>query len=203
MTSSRVMDRPQLLASRNVPATRQQEEERTSRTYSSVRGDAFARTLYEEHGAVLLHFATRLCNGDRHYAEDIVQETAVRAWRHQGMLDPASDQVRSWLFTVIRNLVIDHHRARQSRPTEISEMELMDLSMPDMTEQTVALWMVGEAMADLSDQQRQILIRMYYLGDSVAQTSRDLGIPPGTVKSRAYYAVRALREKLRGRGVLA
>jgi RNA polymerase sigma-70 factor, ECF subfamily len=175
---------------------------RNNATHDDTRDEAFTRTLYEKHGPVLLRFALRLCGGDWHRAEDIVQEATVRAWQHKGSLDPTDKSVRSWLFTVVRNLVIDNHRARKARPRESGELQGTEyVAVPDPAEQTVTMHVVAEAMANLSKQQREILLYTHYLGYSVTQTSNKLGIPAGTVKSRVYYAVRALRTALRNNGV--
>ncbi|MEV0403187.1 sigma-70 family RNA polymerase sigma factor [Actinoallomurus sp. NPDC050550] len=168
---------------------------------NAVRDDAFSRTLYERHGTALYSFAIKLCDGDRHRAEDVVQETAVRAWQHQGILDPTTDRIRTWLFTVAHRIVIDHHRARQARPREVGE-EPTESAAPDPAERVVTVRVLREAMADLTESQREVLIYTHYLDHSVDQTARALGLAPGTVKSRAHYAIRALREALRDRALL-
>src|ERR1700761_4299454 len=81
-------------------------------------GSEFIRSVYAEHGAALLGHVTRL-TGDRGKAEDIVQETVLRAWRHAGRLDADERPLRPWLFTVASRLVVDDHRARGSRPPEV------------------------------------------------------------------------------------
>ncbi|MGI5224479.1 sigma-70 family RNA polymerase sigma factor [Actinoallomurus sp. CA-142502] len=163
--------------------------------------DAFSRTLYERHGTVLLSFVVQLCGGDRYRAEDVVQETAVRAWQHRGILDPTTDQVRTWLFTVAHRLVIDHHRARQARPKEVAD-EPEEPAVPDPADRVVTLRAVLETMTELTVQQREVLIYTYYAGYSVEQTAAALGLAPGTVKSRAHYAMRALRASLRAQAVM-
>jgi RNA polymerase sigma-70 factor, ECF subfamily len=191
MTHSHVLDPPPATGARNSASAQK-----------PVCDQAFTRTLYEEHGSVLLRFALRLCGGDWHRAEDIVQEAAIRAWQHKKTLDPTTEAVRSWLFTVVRNLVIDHHRACKARPAEYgSLMPTEDVFIPDPAEQSVTMHVVTEAMANLSKQQQEVLLYTYYLGYSMAQTSQRLGLPAGTVKSRAYYALRALRTALRNNGV--
>src|SRR5690606_29160291 len=79
----------------------------------------FLRSLYQEHGRSLLAYATRLTD-DRFAAEDVVQETLLRAWRNADRL-AGSDAVRAWLLTVARNIVVDRIRARSARPREIAE----------------------------------------------------------------------------------
>jgi RNA polymerase sigma-70 factor (ECF subfamily) len=163
--------------------------------------DAFTRTLYERHGTVLLSFAVQLCGGDRYRAEDVVQETAVRAWQHRRVLDPTTDRVRTWLFTVAHRLVIDHHRARQARPKEVAD-EPEEPAVPDPSDRLVTLRAVLGAMTELTVPQREALIYTYYVGYSVEQTAAVLGLAPGTVKSRVHYAMRALRASLRAQAVM-
>src|SRR5581483_6704256 len=82
------------------------------------------RALYAEHAGPLLGYALRLLHGDRSAAEDVVQETLLRAWTHPEAMDPSRGSPRNWLFTVARNLVIDAIRARKTRPAEVGEGRL-------------------------------------------------------------------------------
>jgi RNA polymerase sigma-70 factor (ECF subfamily) len=159
------------------------------------------RALYDEHGGPLLGYVLRLTGGDRLQAEDVVQETLLRAWRHPEAL--AGRPVRPWLFTVARNLVVDLHRARRSRPREtgIDEQLIMTAAGSDDIDRALESWTVAEALSDLSPQHRAVIIETYYRGRSVAEAAKALGIPPGTVKSRSYYALRALKLALEERGL--
>lgn len=165
-------------------------------------GDALLRALVDEHGRALLGYATRL-TGDRGLAEDVVQETLLRAWRHAGALDPARGPLRPWLFTVARNVVVDVMRARRVRPWEVGDSALALVPAADDVERAVETWAVEEALAGLSQEHRSVLIETYYRGSSVAEAADRLGIPPGTVKSRAFYALRELRLRLQENGVTA
>ncbi|MEW2358889.1 sigma-70 family RNA polymerase sigma factor [Spirillospora sp. NPDC029432] len=159
------------------------------------------RALFDEHGGPLLGYVLRLTGGDRAQAEDVVQETLLRAWRHPEAL--GGRPVRPWLFTVARNLVVDAHRAKRSRPPEtgIDEQALMTAAGSDDIDRALESWTVAEAMADLSPQHRAVLVETYYRGRSVAEAAKALGIPAGTVKSRSYYALRALKLALEERGL--
>ena len=159
------------------------------------------RALYDAHAIALLGYAVRLCDGDRARAEDLVQETLVRAWRHLDVLDPSAAPVRPWLFTVAQHLAIDAYRARRARPPEVGEAALANVPGLDELEGTLDRIVVVDALGSLSPEHRAVIVETYYRGRSVAEAARVLGIPPGTVKSRCYYALRALKLALAERGV--
>jgi RNA polymerase sigma-70 factor (ECF subfamily) len=161
--------------------------------------DAFIRALYAEHGGALLRYALHLTGGDRQKAEDLVQETIVRAWRHPEAL--ADRPARPWLFAVARNLAVDAYRARQSRPPETGQEAFDTLPAHDDADRTLESWAVAEALASLRPDHRSVLVETYYRGCSVAEAAATLGIPPGTVKSRTYYALKALKLALQERGL--
>lgn len=163
--------------------------------------DAALRMLFEQHAGPLLSYALRLTNGDRGRAEDVVQETLLRAWRRPQALDPERGSVRAWLFTVARNVAVDAHRARKSRPPEVSDEPLSLVPIDDGIDQVLDTWLVADAMATLSADHRSVLVETYYRGRSVAEAAAALGVPPGTVKSRTFYALRALKLALEERGV--
>ena len=164
------------------------------------RADELLRAVYDKHGTLLLRMATSLLKGDYHQAQDLVQETALRAWRHADTLDPQAEGIRSWLVQVLRNLTIDAHRARQSRPPETTDTEIEELFGFEPTEEILTRKIVRAAVADLSYQHREILVYVHFLDHSVVQASRALGVPPGTIKSRTHLALRALRISLIERG---
>ena len=170
-----------------------------------ARGDAAGeeslRALYDQHAPVLLSYAMRLTEGDRARAEDIVQETLVRAWRHLDRLDQQDRPVRPWLFTVAQRLAIDAHRARLARPPEVGAAALASVPALDEIEHTLNRIVVVDALDSLSREHRAVIVETYYRGRSVAEAARVLGVPEGTVKSRCYYALRALKLALAERGV--
>jgi RNA polymerase sigma-70 factor, ECF subfamily len=159
------------------------------------------RALYDGHASVLLAYALRLTNGDRTRAEDIVQETLLRAWRNLDRLDENAGPVRPWLFTVAQRLAIDAHRARRARPPEVGEAALASVPELDQVEGTLDRIIIADALNALSPEHRAVIVETYYRGRSVAEAAGVLGVPPGTVKSRCYYALRALKLALAERGV--
>jgi RNA polymerase sigma-70 factor (ECF subfamily) len=164
--------------------------------------DDLIRALHAEHGDALYAHALRLCEGDRQRAEDLVQETLLRAWRHPEVLDPDRGSARAWLFTTARHLAIDAWRRREARVGEVVTDVLPEpKSGLDETDRAVEAWTIAEALARLSEAHREVLVECFYRGRSVAEAANVLGVPPGTVKSRTHYAVRALRLVLEEMGV--
>jgi RNA polymerase sigma-70 factor, ECF subfamily len=168
---------------------------------AATRQEEGLRALYDAHASVLLAYAMRLTGGDRARAEDVVQETLVRAWRNLDRLDDAVAPVRPWLFTVAQRVAIDAHRARRARPTEVGDGMLAVVPGLDQTDAMLDRVVVSEALDSLSREHRAVLVETYYRGRSVAEAAQVLGVPAGTVKSRCYYALRALKLALAERGV--
>jgi RNA polymerase sigma-70 factor (ECF subfamily) len=159
--------------------------------------DARLEALYRAHGRALYRFLLRLTFGQRQAAEDLLQETLLRAWRNLAGLHPNVDLLRPWLFTVARRIAIDTARARQVRPAEVGTADLtMVAVVDDEIERLVAVESVRQALRTLSPEHRSVLAEGYYQGRSTRETADRLGIPEGTVKSRTYYALKALRAAL-------
>ena len=158
-------------------------------------GAAFVTAVHAEHSAALLGYALRLA-GDRGRAEDIVQETLLRVWKHNAMLAADSRPLRPWLFTVAANLAADDRRARRSRPTELGGELAGDQPAPDELERALETWQLADGVGRLSAEHRAVLLETFYRSRTVAEAALVLGVPAGTVKSRTFYALRALRLEL-------
>jgi len=172
---------------------------------SADHEDTLVRMLYEQHAGPLLMFVLRLTGGDRQRAEDIVQETLLRAWRNAHRLGTQGQQsLRPWLVTVARRIAIDDHRSTSARPAETYDRELESFpSTADDTDRVLQLMTVTDALKALSQPHREILVETYFRGRTVPEAADVLGLPLGTAKSRVYYALRALRMALQQRGVTA
>jgi RNA polymerase sigma-70 factor (ECF subfamily) len=161
------------------------------------------RELQRQHGDALFVHALRLTHGDRQRAEDLVQETLLRAWQQADRLDPKRGPVRPWLFTIVRNLAIDAWRRRAARVGEVFTDELPEpLSEVDEADRAVEAWTIAEALSRLSAAHREVLVECFYQGRSVAEAAARLGVPAGTVKSRTHYALQSLRLVLAEMGVI-
>jgi RNA polymerase sigma-70 factor (ECF subfamily) len=164
--------------------------------------DAVVSALYQAYRDPLLAFVLRLTAGDREQAEDVVQETLVRAWREASRLDLSGPSLMPWLATVARRIVIDEHRRRQVRPAKTGEGVVAEMTVDDDTAATILRVMVADAMRELSPAHREILNETILSDRTISQAAEVLGLPVGTVKSRVYYALRALHVILAERGVL-
>jgi RNA polymerase sigma-70 factor (ECF subfamily) len=161
--------------------------------------------LHDEHAAALWGYCLSLTGHDRARAEDVTQETLLRAWRNRSVLDRPGSAVRAWLFTVARNIVIDEWRTRRSRSElPFAEVpETVETVEGDRTDRLLLSWVVADALTKLSEEHRAVLLECYYRGMPVAEAARHLGVPEGTIKSRTHYALRALRLALEEMGVTA
>jgi len=163
---------------------------------------AIMRGLYTEHAGELWRYAMRL-TGDRARAEDVVQETLLRAWQHPHIADDGERSPRAWLFRVAHNMIIDERRSARFRKEVCSPdgSDEFEQCGPDEVDAALDRLLIAEALVHLSAEHRAVVRRSFYLGWTIAQIADDLQIPEGTVKSRLHYALRALRLTLQEMGV--
>jgi RNA polymerase sigma-70 factor, ECF subfamily len=176
-------------------AIRRSSRPRTDDTdLSSERGLRHAWTAHADE----LYGYARKALGDSAAAEEAVQETFVRAWRAADSYDPERP-LRPWLFAILRNVVIDEARSRGRRPLPTQEPpEIVDLT--DHWERAVDGWLVEEALRRIRPEHRIVLVETFYRGRGYGDVARQLGIPEGTARSRAFYGLRALRLALEEMG---
>jgi RNA polymerase sigma-70 factor, ECF subfamily len=140
-------------------------------------------------------YVAKQTGGNPVAAEDIVQETFTRAWRFLSEnQDAQPEKLQPWLYTVARRLIIDAHRARKARPTEVA---LDDLGVDPMTDDLIADLLTAEALRaallKLSRDHRHVVIELYVRDRPAEEIAARLGVPVGTIRSRSHYAKRALR----------
>lgn len=163
-----------------------------------VDAHALVTSLYAEYGATLLTYVTRLLS-DPHQAEDVVQETMLRAWRHADRLTAEYGSVIGWLTRVAHNIAIDKIRARNARPAETPNTDAPATEAPtagDHAGDVIDGLYVATALRALTPAHREVLHHVYFHDRTAAETAHRLGLPVGTVKSRIHHALRRLRDAL-------
>ena len=148
------------------------------------------RAAFVAHSGELYGFARRSLS-DSGAAEEVVQETFIRAWRARQRFDPELGSLRTWLFAIERRIVIDHARSRAVRQTTALPEDLAQIG--DDIERALVGWQVDEALRRLRHEHRRVLVETYYRGRSGREVALELGIPEGTVRSRLFYALQSLR----------
>lgn len=152
------------------------------------RAQAFERTAIV-HTRDLLRFARRLAP-DAAAAEDLVQETLLRAWRAFGQFEPGTN-ARAWLFRILMNVLYAENRKTRSSPALL----MLAADLPAAAGSAEFLE-VRQALDRLGDDQRAVLLLAVLGGFTCREIADILGIPMGTVMSRLSRARDAMREAL-------
>ena len=150
------------------------------------------RVVYNEHASELYGFALRTL-GERGAAEDLVQEVLLRAWLKADSYRPERGSARGWLFAIARNLAVDVARARAARP-ELVSVAGDHPGLDDELAQVERRILLLEVLARLTTEHRTVLIEVAIRGRPLAEVAAGLVVPVGTLKSRLFYALKALRQ---------
>ncbi|MET0133897.1 MAG: sigma-70 family RNA polymerase sigma factor [Kibdelosporangium sp.] len=155
--------------------------------------------LVQTHNAAMIAYATRL-TGDRHTAEDVVQEAWLRAWRRLGHRTGDIGSIRAWLMRVTHNAAMDVHRARSARPTEVTlpeqDLERSTTVVRSLCDEVDTRIDVTAVLDELPPVHRDTLVAVYFADRTAKSAASVLGIPVGTVKSRVHNALHVLRGTL-------
>ena len=152
---------------------------------------------FGDHHDELLGLARRSLD-DGPLAEEAVQETFVRALRARRRFDARLGAMRGWLFAIERRVIVDLARSRRTHRVEPLTEDCA--SSADQFEGALNSWNVEAALHRVGPQHQQVVLEIYYRGRSSRDLARELGVPEGTVRSRLYYALRALRGSLEEMG---
>lgn len=154
--------------------------------------------LYRRYGGRLYRFGVQLL-GDTGLAEELVQECFIRLWRTAGRFDLSRGPVAAYLFVIARSIGADLRKRPSSRPLEpVDEAQVPP--QPDSADRIVETLMVRDALESLSAAHREVLMLVHEEGLTQSQIAERLGLPLGTVKSRMFHGLRALRTALAQRG---
>lgn len=168
-------------------------DENLLRQLHTRHGEDAARSLYRAYGGELYGFALNRL-GDRGLAEEVVQETFTRVWRHADRFDADKGSLRSWLYGIARNVIVDVERHRSRRPPLVRfEPAEQDEPVGEPVEQALVRWQLQQALKTLTPEHREVLHLGHFAGLSVKEIAQVTGLAPGTVKSRTYYAMQSLR----------
>jgi RNA polymerase sigma-70 factor, ECF subfamily len=162
-------------------------------------GDAVAdetglRAAFLAHGSELLGFARRSLQGAA-TAEDVVQETFTRAWRSRHRFDPSLGTLRTWLFAIERRVLLDTVDRQQRQRTDPLEDDDA-VAFEDRVDAALLSWQLSTALDRLDEDHRLVIAELYFNGRTSREVATLFGIPEGTVRSRAFYALRTLRGHL-------
>jgi RNA polymerase sigma-70 factor (ECF subfamily) len=167
------------------------------------RDDDLLHALHDKHARALWSYVVGLNGGDRARAQDVVQETLLRAWRSRAVFEQGGgSRGRAWLFTVAKRIVIDEWRASNRRPRVVTD-QVPEQRVDDTTQQIIDRQLLLTALRTLSTQSRHVLFECYFRDSSVAEAAETLEIPVGTVKSRTHNALHALRRAIDDLGGIA
>ena len=152
------------------------------------------RELYRRYAGELFGFAASAL-GDREQAEEVVQDVFAQLWRHAGEYDQRRASVRTWLYAIARNRIVDAHRRAAARPRRAEDDDSLDSAaeIDAALDQAVLRWQITAALARLSPAHREVIRLAHYGGLTMREIAERTGIPLGTVKSRTSYALRSLR----------
>ena len=170
----------------------------------ALRDEQAVARAYDAHGAELYRFLLRSL-GDTGSAQDVVQETFLRAWRAGDRFDPSLGSLRTWLFSIARHAMLDHVRAAGVRPWQAALVDDAASAAPhrgdDPSERLLRGWVVEEALRRLSDEHRTAIVETYLKDRPQAEVAAELGLPVGTLRSRVFYGLKALRVAMDEMGV--
>ncbi|MEU9286934.1 sigma-70 family RNA polymerase sigma factor [Streptomyces sp. NPDC048275] len=153
----------------------------------------------------LRRFIIGLMGRDVHAAEDVLQETLLRALSRAELLDVHERPIRMWLFRVARNLVVDHRRRDRMVPVGVTPADFAGTPIAHVRDHAGVVEdrsILGAALSALPPAHREAVVRVHLLDQSGADAAAEMGVPRGTVKSRTHHGVRVLRAELERHGVV-
>jgi RNA polymerase sigma-70 factor (ECF subfamily) len=180
---------------RAVTTAVEADDEAVSRAFSAREEWAFAE-VYRRYGALLYSVAVNVLGNSRD-AEDCFHDALVNVWQRPQSYGSSRGDVRSFLVVCVRNEAISRrrkagYRERLTRILSREVQESVDFYMEDFVQNRK----LYEALAELPEDQRIVLLLAYFGGKTSVQIAGELRIPLGTVKSRISLGLRKLRKSL-------
>jgi RNA polymerase sigma-70 factor (ECF subfamily) len=157
-----------------------------------LTGELDVREAYALHSDELYGLAVSAL-GQAGLAEQALEETFLRAWRERDRFDPEVDGLRTWLFTILRDVLIHLGHPRAAGPA-VAEGGIEP--SVEAFDQSFVAWQMEEAMRRIEEPYRQVLVESYYRGRSYAEVATELGVSEITVRNRVHDGLRALNVAL-------
>lgn len=172
-----------------------------------LQSEEQVHVAYLRYGPELYRFVLRGL-GEPGAAQDVIQETFLKAWRFADRYDPELSSLRVWLFGIARNAMLDHARSAKARPWQGDVIDpqgprALGESVDDTTDALLTGWLVEEALRRISEQHRVALIQTHLLERPYDEVAAELGVPVGTLRSRVFYGLKALRSAMDEMGVMS
>ena len=167
---------------------------------------AAVEDFYQRYRPMIMRTVLGLMGGDRALAEDVLQETALRLWRAGARFDPRLGSEEVYVRVVARRAAVDLLRRRRELPAswvadaadaaDAAQAVSGDRVTPPAQAQVLDADVVQRGLATLSDVHREVVTRAYLLDQSYTDIALGLGVPVTTVRTRVFYALRALRRAM-------
>lgn len=153
--------------------------------------------LYDKYHKLIFSFAYRMVK-NKELAEEIVQEVFIKIWTKKGLYQAEKGKFSSWLLTITRNLSIDLIRKQKEVPYELQE-EREKVPDGQPLPEDLTIWKekraeINQALAELKENQQQIIQLFYFQSCTQVQIATKLDIPLGTVKGRLRLALKHLKD---------
>lgn len=167
-----------------------------------TKGDELAfDQLYQRYSGKLLQYFYRMLNYEEARAQDLLQDLFIRLVEKPHLFDPKR-RFSTWVFAVASNLVKNEYRSRQVRaimtyPEDMSHLDAVE----EVMEEALNLRQFGHCLdaelQQLSDTHREVFLLRYQEGMSIREISEVMTCSEGTVKSRLFYALKNLAQRLK------
>ncbi|MCM0622326.1 sigma-70 family RNA polymerase sigma factor [Nocardioides bruguierae] len=187
------------------PAEGAPPEESRTEVLPGLADEDEVHAAYLRHGPEIYRFLLRGL-GDPGAAQDVTQETFLKAWRNADRFDPTLSSLRVWLFGIARNAMIDHARASGARPWQSTLLDPPSVAeraeeVADPTERMLEGWLLEEALRRVAEHHRTAIVETHLRERPYDEVAGELGVPVGTLRSRVFYGLKALRAAMDEMGV--
>lgn len=134
-------------------------------------------------------------------AENVVQDVMITAWTRTHLFDPDKASARTWIYTLVRNRLIDAHRAGERRQRAYDSLATNVAVAEDVADEPnheLGNTKLRAMLEELPEEQMRAVLMAYVEGKSHREIAEELGVPTGTIKSRTRLALQRLRRMMEG-----